>query len=537
VRNTIVVLTGAIAAGKSTIAKALTQKGFYALHTRQAIVDEAKARSHPLGLSRRELQDYGDKLDEMTDYAWLANRAMKAMMGHNVSLVIDSVRKPRQIERMRNWSDVRVFQVHVTADYSARMQRYAVRGDQVPIEEAERHPTERGVWECEWQADMVLDNTLLDTASAVRLILAGLGQRPPVGCVDALVGGQYGSEGKGHVVSYIAPEYDVMVRVGGPNAGHTVLHPETNEKVSFYHLPSGALHMDGYLVLGPGANIRIPVLQKELEVSGIDPARVVIDPQANVITDGDIEGEGGLVAGIGSTGQGVGHATARKILDRSGRGVHGLADGFANGQTLRGLGCRIEPTRDVLERHMRAGSCILLEGTQGTGLSLHHGPYPYVTSRDTTVTGAAAEAGIAPSLIDRVYMVCRTNPIRVQSPDGGTSGPMSMETTWEEISKRASLPAETLRQKEMTTTTKRQRRVAEFDYEQLYQAALLNRPTDIALTFVDYISVVNQDARRYEQLTRETHDMIENIERVAGVRVSLITTRFHRRSIIDRRVK
>jgi len=319
-----------------------------------------------------------------------------------------------------------------------------------------------------------------------------------------------------------------MVRDGGPNAGHTVLHPETGEKVSFYHLPSGALHMEGALVLGPGANINLEVLAKELE--HVDPSRVLIDPQANVITEHDIALERDLVLGIGSTGQGVGHATARKIVDRGTRKL--VRDHLLN---IEALGCRVIETAEVLERAARDGARCLLEGTQGTGLSLHHGPYPYVTSRDTTVGGTAAEAGIAPSLIDRIYMVCRTNPIRVQSPAGGTSGPMAQETTWEEVSKRAGVPAEVLRQKEMTTTTKRQRRVSEFDWELLYRSARLNHPTDIALTFVDYISVANQGARRYEQLTFDTHYMIENIERVSGARVSLITTRFHKRSIIDRR--
>lgn len=527
--NTIIVLTGSIAAGKSTIAKALSNAAhFRVLHTRQAIIDEAKSRGASLGLDRKALQDYGDQLDEKTEHGWLANRAMAMMTAYN-RVVVDSVRKPKQIERMRQWADVRVFHVHVHVDDAVRASRYAVRGDTTPFEDASNHPNEQGVLECMRHADLVLHNEHLAQSDAVRLILAHLGVRPPRSRVDTLVGGQYGSEGKGHVVSYLAKDYDLMVRVGGPNAGHTVLHPETGEKVSFYHLPSGALHMEGALVLGPGANININVLRKELE--HIDAARVLIDPQANIITQADIDGEGGLVGGIGSTGQGVGAATAGKIMSR-GKGrllVRDLEVVFTE------LGCRVVETRKVLESAMRDGARVLLEGTQGTGLSLHHGPYPYVTSRDTSVGGTAAEAGIAPSLIDKVYMVCRTNPIRVQSPAGGTSGPMAQETTWEEISRRAGVPAEVLRQKEMTTTTKRQRRVAEFDWELLYQAALLNRPTDIALTFVDYIAMSNQDARRYEQLTAETHTMIDNIERVTGARVSLITTRFDRRSIIDRR--
>jgi adenylosuccinate synthase len=69
-------------------------------------------------------------------------------------------------------------------------------------------------------------------------------------------------------------------------------------------------------------------------------------------------------------------------------------------------------------------------------VSIHHGTYPHVTSRDTTVSGCLADAGIPPSLVRRIVMVCRTYPIRVESPEGGWSDPMSQEITLEEVSKR-----------------------------------------------------------------------------------------------------
>lgn len=105
----------------------------------------------------------------------------------------------------------------------------------------------------------------------------------------------------------------------------------------------------------------------------------------------------------------------------------------------------------------------MLEGTQGTGLSLYHGPYPYVTSRDTTVAGCLADAGISPSRVRKVIMVCRTYPIRVESPSGKTSGPMSREIDWKEVSRRSGVPESELREAEVTSTTKRKRRVSEFD--------------------------------------------------------------------------
>jgi len=151
------------------------------------------------------------------------------------------------------------------------------------------------------------------------------------------------------------------------------------------------------------------------------------------------------------------------------------------------------------------------------------------------VSGCLSEAGVAPSRVRKIIMVCRSYPIRVQSPSEGTSGPMGKEISWSEVARRSGLSAGELRKKEKTSTTKRRRRVAEFDWTLLRRAASLNGPTDVALTFVDYLDKKNRDARRFEQLSSDTIHFIEELERVAGAPVTLIATRFHYRSIIDRR--
>jgi adenylosuccinate synthase len=191
----------------------------------------------------------------------------------------------------------------------------------------------------------------------------------------------------------------------------------------------------------------------------------------------------------------------------------------------------VRDTYEIIERECSRGHRILLEGTQGTGLSLYHGHYPHVTSRDTTVSGCMAESGIAPGRVRRVIMVCRTYPIRV----GGPSGYMSQEISFEEIQARSGVPLEEMRDKEKGSVSGTQRRISEFDWVQFQKAVFLNAPTDIALTFSDYISIKNRDARRFEQLTPETLRFIESVETVASVPVSLISTRFDSRSIIDRR--
>jgi adenylosuccinate synthase len=234
---------------------------------------------------------------------------------------------------------------------------------------------------------------------------------------------------------------------------------------------------------------------------------------------------------IGSTAQGVGRATARKILERNPETSVRLA------RDAPELKHYIQDTIEFFSNALSAGKRIMLEGTQGTSLSLHHGYYPHVTSRVTTATGCLGEAGFSARHVRRVIMVCRTYPIRVGDTDSGkTSGYMSQEITLEEIHRRSRIPLPDLQHTETTSTTKRKRRIGEFDWAQLRRSLVLNGPTDIALTFVDYFDVENREAYRYEQLTPETIRFVEEIEKVSGVPVSILSTAFNDRNIIDRRM-
>jgi adenylosuccinate synthase len=112
---------------------------------------------------------------------------------------------------------------------------------------------------------------------------------------------------------------------------------------------------------------------------------------------------------------------------------------------------------------------------------------------------------------------------------------MAIDLTYEQLSERSGIAIDELLKTETTTTTGRQRRLAEFDWEQLRRSTLLNGPTDIALTFADYLNVQNRNAYRFDQLTPETVRFVEEVERVSGVPVSLISTNFNERNVIDRR--
>lgn len=252
--------------------------------------------------------------------------------------------------------------------------------------------------------------------------------------------------------------------------------------------------------------------------------------QYSVIEATDVRFEERTLKGeIGSTAQGVGSATSRKILRTAAKPRVRLAKDSPE------LKPYLKETLKVLDEAFSIEQRVFIEGTQGTGLSLHHGYYPYVTSRDTSGSGCLAEAGIAPTRVRRTIMVVRSYPIRVQSPKNSTSGPMGVDLTWAEISRRSEIPIGELRRNERTSTTNRKRRVAEFNWSLFRKAVSLNGPTDIALTFADYVHIANREARRFEQLNEDTLRFVEEIECVASAPVSLIATRFDHRSIIDRR--
>jgi adenylosuccinate synthase len=528
----IILLSGPIASGKTTLAEMLLRRHGQRLFKTRELISSLIGTE----IERAQLQQAGERLDRRTGGRWVADALARevARLDEEASVVVDSVRIKPQVEAVRDAFGSRVVHVHLTAPIEVLAQRYSSRSGAVKelksYAAVRRNPTERDVGQLEETADIVIDtkrNTPEDVFVRVASHL-GLYGRGVERLVDVLIGGEYGSEGKGHIASYLAREYDLLIRVGGPNAGHTVY--ERPRPYTFHHLPSGTRASEARIALGPGAVISIQTLLHEIGDCRIRRGRLSIDPQAMIIEPDDVRfEEETLAAAIGSTAQGVGAATARKVR----RGAQGAPVRLAKDvDELKPYLCE---TRVLLDTAFSEGHRVFLEGTQGTELSLHHGRYPHVTSRDTTVSGCLAEAGIAPSRVRRIIMTCRTYPIRVQSPPGGTSGPIGRELTWKEIAYRSGIPITELRRAEKTSTTGRKRRVAEFDWALLRRAASLNGPTDIALTFVDYLSILNRRARRFEQLQRESIRFIEEVERVASAPVSLIATRFHFRSIIDRR--
>lgn len=529
--SVVVVLSGPVSAGKTTLAARLVDR-FGAIHYKTSTLLEQRAQGG-VDLERTAMQEFGEGLDRETGGSWVADDLVPQINKLDVGAIaiIDAVRVSGQLDALRRGLPRQVVHVHLRAEEAQLEKRYRRRKrsrfrEKASYAEVLSNPTESQVPELRHDADVVID-TELNTPKDVEVRAAsylGLHARDPGALVDVIVGGQYGSEGKGNIAFAIGPGYDLLCRVGGPNAGHKV---PLDEPFTHRLLPSATLACEAPILIGPGAVLNTEVLFDEIANSHVDYGRLHIHPQAMIINDKDVKDEGGLVAEIGSTGQGVGAATARRITERKGTPL--LA---GNVPELRPF---IAPTQQLLSDAYARGDRILLEGTQGTALSLYHGDYPHVTSRDTTAAGCLAEMGIPPHRVRKVIMVCRTYPIRVQSPRGKTSGPMSLKTSWTEISRRSRIPLKELKKVEKGSVSNKQRRVGEFDWELLHRAAQLNGATDIALTFVDYLDIGNRDARRFDQLRPDTIRFIEEVERVACAPVSLISTRFHLRSVIDRR--
>ena len=300
--------------------------------------------------------------------------------------------------------------------------------------------------------------------------------------VSIVIGGQFGSEGKGKTALEIARRSEepvAAVRVGGPNSGHTA-YDLLGEKHILRQLPAACIDKNVDVVLPAGSYIDVDVLLEEIKRLDYPRDRIRISGYARIVQPEHREWEkdAGLTDSIGSTGSGVGGAVMASVA-RGAENFHLLSQAAFEDARLKSF---IEDdTSHWLRRHTEKGNRVVIEGTQGFGLSLlESGYWPKVTARSTTAAGALAEAGLSPVDVDDVTMVIRAFPIRV----AGDSGPLAGETTWEAIAWQAGRRDDL---REYTTVTERLRRVAHFDPEIVRRALDANRPTRLVLNHLDYI--------------------------------------------------
>jgi len=226
--------------------------------------------------------------------------------------------------------------------------------------------------------------------------------------VSVVFGGQFGSEGKGKVAHELARLHKspIVVRVGGANSGHTVI--DAHEKArKFRALPTASILPRAVCVIAAGSYIDPNVLLSEISETRLDPTRLLIDPNAILITDVHKKAEfvSGLKENIGSTLSGTGAAVISRLL-RDGSATFATEDERLKPFVLN--------TRPFLRERLNSGARVIIEGTQGFGLSVLHAQYyPNVTARDTTAAGFVSEAGLSPLDVDEAVMVIRAFPIRV----------------------------------------------------------------------------------------------------------------------------
>jgi adenylosuccinate synthase len=334
--------------------------------------------------------------------------------------------------------------------------------------------------------------------------------------VWVVVGGQYGSEGKGKVAACITlqEEIDICVRCGGPNSGHCFVD-ESGEFRALRQIPTGYIRPTTRLLIPSGGLIDLDVLKEELDVLGLGPDRVGIDRNAMVIEESDrvAEQELNLRERLSSTLCGVGSAVSRRVLRAE--DVRLARDAAAYATWLKPF---LVDASGEINDGIDHDKKVLVEGTQGFGLSLYHSElYPKTTSRDTSAAGCINECGISPRLVTEIVLVLRTFPIRVA---GQQAGPLTDELTWEDIQRES---GSTTPLHEYTTVTGKLRRVGSFEWEAAKRAIDCNRPTRIALNFVDYLDIRNSRMGRWHDLTTEAKHFIARIENM-GVPVHYIGT-------------
>jgi len=335
--------------------------------------------------------------------------------------------------------------------------------------------------------------------------------------VWVVVGGQYGSEGKGKIAAYITlrEQIDICVRCGGPNSGHCFVD-DAGKLRALRQIPTGYVRPQARLLIPPGGLIDLGILRRELDTLQLGPDRVGIDRHAMVIEEADRAAEEGLGLRqrLSSTLCGVGSAVARKIM--RGEDVRLARDAANHEEWLR---LYLADTAAEINEGIDRGKRVLVEGTQGFGLSLYHSAtYPKTTSRDTSAAGCISECGISPRLVTNIVMVLRTFPIRVA---GAQAGPMFQEIDWETIRRESGAPDPIA---EYTTVTGKLRRVSRFDFDLATRAAAVNRPTELAINFVDYLSYEDRRALSLRACSDPTIQFLRDVEAKLGSPVGYVGT-------------
>ena len=317
-----------------------------------------------------------------------------------------------------------------------------------------------------------------------------------------VVGGFFGDEGKGKIVAHLAlkDKPSIIARGGvGPNAGHTV--EEDKQKHGVRMVPSGFIYEDARLLIGAGVLIDPHVLEREINELGVHD-RIGIDTRCTLIEEKHIleDKQNKWLAGkIGTTGTGCGPANKYRVM-RCAR----------QAKDIEMLSAYITDVPLEINEALDAGQTVIIEGTQGFGISLFYGTYPYVTSKDTTASQIAADVGIGPTRIDDVIIVFKVFPTRVGA------GPFPTEVNPEEA-KRIGIT-------EYGTVTGRPRRIGTWDSNMAKYSAMINGATQVALTGLDKLDPSCYGTTDYAGLSNTIKEFVRNAEQDVGVPITILST-------------
>ncbi|HEY6587926.1 MAG TPA: adenylosuccinate synthetase [Nitrososphaeraceae archaeon] len=330
---------------------------------------------------------------------------------------------------------------------------------------------------------------------------------------NIVVGGFFGDEGKGKIVAYLVKKDNVRLAARGgvgPNAGHTFNLNGQTFKVRM--LPSAAFNVTTNLAIGAGVLVDPIILLKEISTFHAH-GRTFVDPHCGIIKEEHIRqdnNESFLKERIGTTGTGTGPANS----DRALRKLTLAMDCSEIKNYLNDVSCMIHSDLDKKNN-------VLLEGTQGTYLSLYHGGYPFVTSKDVTASSVCADVGIGPKYIDDVIVVFKSYITRV----GG--GPLENELGKEETQKRG--------WQEYGSVTGRERRSSPFNIGLAKKSIRLNGGTSFALTKLDVLFPECAGVTDYSKLSSPSKKFVEEIEAELGLKAELIGTGAEVDAVIDQR--
>lgn len=324
--------------------------------------------------------------------------------------------------------------------------------------------------------------------------------------VSIVVGGQFGSEGKGKIALEIVRRSKApvtVVRVGGPNSGHTALD-RSGRRWALRQMPAACVDRNVDVVFPAGSYLDVDVLLDEVRRLEYPAERIFISENANIITKNHKKWEidAGLTGSIGSTGSGVGAA----VMAAAAREARNFELRVVHAREIDPLASFIYDTTSEMRRRLDDRERIVIEGSQGFGLSLLDGGYwPKATGRLTTAAGALAEAGLSPLDVDDVTLVLRSFPIRV----AGDSGPLPGETDWAAVAAVTNLTRDIT---EYTTVTKKIRRVGRFDAEVVKRAIEANNPSRIVMNHLDYVGAEDD----IERIESTLHEFISKVQEQIG---------------------